>query len=71
MKNLYRRLAFVVIVGVIASSPIAAAGIPQVDRTKLPGRQVRVAAFAHEDFNGEKVKKRLAEHEARDKGKRI
>ena len=46
MKNLSRGLALVVIVGMIASLPIVAAGVPQLDRTKLPGRQVKVAAVA-------------------------
>ncbi|MEN6575231.1 MAG: carbon-nitrogen hydrolase family protein [Phycisphaerales bacterium] len=52
MKNLSRRLVLVLIVGMIASSPIVAAGVPQLDRTRLPGRQVKVAAICI-GFGGE------------------
>ena len=52
MKNLSRRLVLVLIVGMIASSSIGAAGVPQLDRAKLPGRQVKVAAICI-GFGGE------------------
>ncbi len=52
MKNLSRRLILVLIAEMIASSPIVAASVPQLDRTQLPGRQVKVAAICI-GFGGE------------------
>lgn len=52
MKNLSRRLVLVLIVEMIALSPIVAAGVPQLDRAELPGRQVKVAAICI-GFGGE------------------
>ncbi|MEN6424302.1 MAG: carbon-nitrogen hydrolase family protein [Phycisphaerales bacterium] len=56
MKNLSRRLVLVLIAEMIASSPIVAAGVPQLDRTRLPGRQVKVAAICI-GFGGEHSEK--------------
>jgi len=52
MKNLSRRLVLVLIAEIMVSSPIVAAGVPQLARAELPGRQVKVAAICI-DFGGE------------------
>jgi len=45
MKNVPRLLLFVMVADMLALSLAPAAAIPQLDRTKLPGRQVKVAAI--------------------------
>ncbi|MGE5296471.1 MAG: carbon-nitrogen hydrolase family protein [Solirubrobacterales bacterium] len=46
MKKLPGLLVVAVIAGAFASSVAGAASVPQLDRAKLPGRQVKVAAIA-------------------------
>ncbi len=45
MKKFSRLLIVVVVGEMLASSASVAAGVPQLDRAKLPGRQVKVAAI--------------------------